>query len=68
MADKQVITKPAGRALLVAVQFGLRATYDAQYVALSDVLGLTLWTADERLFNAVAADKPFVHLLREYQT
>lgn len=54
------------RALVVAVERGLPATYDAQYVVLSELLGATFWTADERLFNATASRMPFVHLLRDF--
>ena len=54
------------RALALAVAVGLPATYDAQYVALSELAGASLWTADERLFNATAPRMPFVHLLQDY--
>jgi predicted nucleic acid-binding protein len=54
------------RALAIAVDLGLSATYDAQYVALSELLGAAFWTADERLFNAAASRMPFVNLIRDY--
>lgn len=41
------------RALELAVQFALKATYDAHYLALAEREGCELWTADERLWNAV---------------
>jgi predicted nucleic acid-binding protein len=54
------------RALALAIELGLPATYDAQYLVVSQSLGATFWTADERLFNATASRLPFVHLLRDY--
>ena len=45
---------PAGlhqRALAVADAYGLRAAYDAHYVALSLVLRCDLWTDDQRLIR-----------------
>lgn len=41
------------RALEVADQFGLKAVYDAHYLALAEPEGCELWTADERLWNTV---------------
>lgn len=40
---------------------------DAQYVALAELYQAQLWTADERMFNALAGHAPFAHLLWEYQ-
>jgi predicted nucleic acid-binding protein len=54
------------RALAIAVELNLPATYDAQYVALSELLGAAFWTADERLFNATTSRMPFVNLIRDY--
>lgn len=41
------------RALELAAQFGLKAVYDAHYLALAEREGCELWTADERLWNTV---------------
>lgn len=41
------------RALGLAYQFNLGATYDAHYMALAERMNCELWTADERLWNAV---------------
>lgn len=43
-----------GRALELASQFGLRATYDAHYLALAETLGCDVWTADEKFFRATS--------------
>jgi predicted nucleic acid-binding protein len=54
------------RALALAIELGLPATYDAQYLVVSQSLGATFWTADERLFNSTAWRLPFVHLIRDF--
>lgn len=48
------------RALTVAATHGLPAVYDAHYVALAQLLSCPLWTADERLANALSGQLPFV--------
>jgi predicted nucleic acid-binding protein len=48
------------RAMVIAVETGRPAAYDAQYVALAEALSCELWTADERLWNAVRTRFPFV--------
>jgi predicted nucleic acid-binding protein len=48
------------RAVAIATETGRRAAYDAQYIALAESLGCELWTADERLWNAVRSRFPFV--------
>lgn len=55
------------QALDVARRYNLRATYDAQYVALAALLGANFWTADERLFNALSPSLPSVRLLADYE-
>ncbi len=50
-------------ALELAQDLGLAATYDAHYLALADLLGCDLWTADERFFNSVKNRKSTVKLL-----
>lgn len=49
-------------AIALARRFSLPATYDAHYLALAQHLGAELWTLDQRLFNAVRAELPWVHL------
>jgi predicted nucleic acid-binding protein len=54
------------RAFDIASQFNLRV-YDCIYVALSERKKLDFWTADERLYNALHADFPFVRRIAHYQ-
>lgn len=53
------------QALTLTEAYSLSA-YDAQFVALAQVLGCNLWVADERLLRAVGARLPFVRRLGEY--
>lgn len=41
------------RAFDLAKRFGRSRAYDSQYLAVADFLGCELWTADQRLYNAV---------------
>jgi len=54
------------RAFDIAVQFNLRV-YDCIYVALAERKRIELWTADERLYNALHATFPFVRWIAHYQ-
>jgi predicted nucleic acid-binding protein len=54
-------------ALALAERFELPAVYDAHYLALCEITGATFWTADERLYRAVAGELPFVRRLADYQ-
>jgi predicted nucleic acid-binding protein len=54
------------RATTFARTHGLRATYDSQYVVLADILHLQLWTADERLVQALSASAPWVKWIGDY--
>ena len=54
------------RALELANQFGLLATYDAHYLALAERERCEYWTADERLWNSVRAQLSWVRWLGEY--
>ena len=52
------------RALRLARQLTLPATYDAHYWALAERLGAEFWTSDQRLVQAVQATLPWVHLVQ----
>ncbi len=54
------------QAFELAARFQRPATYDAHYLALADHLNCSFWTADERLYNAVHADLPYVRWLGNY--
>jgi predicted nucleic acid-binding protein len=56
------------RAWILARRFDRPVAYDAHYLALAEMAGCPFWTSDERLFNAVHADLPWVHWLGEYRT
>lgn len=51
------------RALEIASEFGLKAAYDAHYVAVAELQEAELWTLDERLVRRVEAKLPWVRLL-----
>jgi len=55
-----LIPAMARRGVEIAAQTTRPAAYDSQYVALAESLGCEMWTADERFWNAVRADFPFV--------
>jgi predicted nucleic acid-binding protein len=48
-------------------RFNRPQAYDSHYLALADILGLELWTADERLYNVVQSDLAWVKWLGDYQ-
>lgn len=54
------------RALVLADQYNLPAVYDAHYVALTELLDATLWTADQRLLRALGGRLPFVRWIADY--
>ena len=56
------------RALVLADQYRLPAVYDAHYVALAELLGATLWTADQRLLRALGGQLSFVSWIADYRT
>jgi len=56
------------RALVLADEHNLPAVYDAHYVALAELLGATLWTADRRLLRALGGRLPFVRWIGDYGT
>jgi predicted nucleic acid-binding protein len=43
-----------------------RSVYDMTYVVLAERKGIEIVTADEKVFGALAKEKPFVKLLRHY--
>jgi predicted nucleic acid-binding protein len=51
------------RALKIAHERRLPATYDAHYVALAERFGVPLWTCDRRLADALGDGVPEVHLV-----
>ena len=51
------------RAVDMAVGYGLKATYDAHYLALAEQLEAEFWTGDRRLARSVQAHLEWVHLL-----
>jgi predicted nucleic acid-binding protein len=48
------------RALEIAEKFKMSAAYDAHYLALAESRSCECWTADERLWNTVKAEFPWV--------
>ena len=55
------------RAIELAEQYGLPATYDAHSLALAERNQCEYWTADTRLWNAIAGKLKWVRLLSDYQ-
>jgi len=49
----------------LAKQFDRPGAYDAAYLALAQLRGCELWTADERLYNAVSRELPWVKWVGE---
>lgn len=50
------------RALALAQQFNLPATYDAHYLALAEQVKAEFWTTDKKLVTAVSPILPWIHL------
>jgi predicted nucleic acid-binding protein len=48
-------------ALVLARRFNRPASYDSHYLALAEHLGIEFWTLDQRLYNAVHHQLPWVH-------
>jgi predicted nucleic acid-binding protein len=62
---------PAGldqKAWELAKRFNRSQAYDSYYLALAEILGLELWTADGRLYNAVKHRLSWVKWLGDYQS
>jgi predicted nucleic acid-binding protein len=53
------------RAWQLAEQLGLPAAYDAHYLALAQMRGCDLWTADQRLYNSAKSQFPAIHFVGE---
>lgn len=51
----------------LAKRFKRPQAYDSHYLALAEILGLEFWTADERLYNTVKHDLPWVKWLGNYR-
>lgn len=51
--DTVHLSKLHGEAVRLAFEFTRPNTYDTHYLALSNHLASPLWTADERLYNAI---------------
>ncbi|MDP2950226.1 MAG: type II toxin-antitoxin system VapC family toxin [Chloroflexota bacterium] len=47
----------------IAKALSQRKAYDAHYLALAEIEGCELWTADRRLYNAVGGRMPWVKLV-----
>jgi predicted nucleic acid-binding protein len=54
------------RILELADQYALPAVYDAHYLALSELLGATLWTDDQRLLRLLAGRFPTIAWIGDY--
>ncbi len=54
------------QAFAFARTHGLSNVYDSAYVVLAELLGTTLWTADETLLNALGSAAPWVRSIGSY--
>jgi predicted nucleic acid-binding protein len=54
------------RAFQIAHEYN-RRSYDCIYIALDDREGMELWTGDQRLYNALNRNLPFVRWIGDYQ-
>ena len=53
-------------AFLLAQRFDRPTVYDTHYVALAEIAGCEMWTADQRLLNALGGRLPFVKSLSSF--
>ncbi len=54
------------KAWQLAERLNRPAAYDAHYLALAEYVGCEFWTADKRLYHAVAEKLPWVRWLGEF--
>ncbi|MBU0703488.1 MAG: type II toxin-antitoxin system VapC family toxin [Chloroflexi bacterium] len=54
------------RAWELVKRFNRPQAYDSHYLALAGILGLELWTADERLYNTVKHELSWVKWMGDY--
>jgi predicted nucleic acid-binding protein len=54
------------RAFLFARDNRLPSLYDSLYVVLAQMMEVTLWTADQRLFTTASPVAPWVHWIGDY--
>lgn len=55
------------RAMKLAQELQRPAVYDTHYLALADILGCELWTADERFFNSVKERHPRIKWVGDFE-
>lgn len=55
------------RAMELAQELQRPSVYDTHYLALADILGCDLWTADERFYNSVKERQPRIRGLGEFK-
>jgi predicted nucleic acid-binding protein len=65
--DSPVDSSLSRRAMELAQQYRLPATYDAHYLALAEREQCEYWTADTRLWSAVKGKLAWVRWLSDYQ-
>lgn len=65
--DSPVDSSLSRRAMELAQQYRLPATYDAHYLALAEREQCEYWTADMRLWNAVKGKLAWVRWLGDYR-
>ncbi len=53
------------RAWEIAKQFNFATVYDAVYLALAEFRGCEFWTADQKLYERVKAQLPYVRCLEQ---
>ncbi len=54
------------KAIELASRYNLPATYDAHYLALAELKGCELWTADARMWRTVKDQLDWVHWMGDY--
>ncbi len=54
------------RALALAYRLDRPSPYDAYYLALAELHSCEVWTGDERLYNAVRSELPWVRWIGSY--